>query len=96
MYTGKHEDVKEKRATRRSGVNRNKATPQCPGRLNDTKKIFKPAVAMCLVTNGQLLTNTDQVLSRWKEYLKKHLNESCEEKPHTNEELPRENDVNID
>jgi hypothetical protein len=36
-------------------------------RLNDSKKPFKPTVAMCRATNGQLLTNKDQVLSRWKE-----------------------------
>jgi hypothetical protein len=34
-------------------------------RLNDTRKTFKPAVAMCRATNGQLLTNKAQVLSRW-------------------------------
>jgi hypothetical protein len=30
--------------------------------LNDTRKSFEPAVAMCRATNGQLLTNKDQVL----------------------------------
>jgi hypothetical protein len=48
-------------------------------RLNDTRKPFGPAVAMCRATNGQLLTNKDQVLSRWmKEYFEQHLNESSE------------------
>jgi DnaJ-domain-containing protein 1 len=36
-------------------------------RLNDTRKPFELAVAMCRATNGQLLTNKDQVLSRRKE-----------------------------
>jgi hypothetical protein len=48
------------------------------------------------VTNGQLLTNKDQVLSRWKEYFEQHLNECSEEEPHANQEPPTENDVIID
>jgi hypothetical protein len=36
------------------------------------------------------------VLSRWKEYFEKHLNESSEEEPHANQEPPRENYVIID
>jgi hypothetical protein len=36
--------------------------------LNDTRKPFEPAVAICRATNEQLLTNEDQVLPRWKEY----------------------------
>ena len=51
---------------------------------------------MCRATNGELLTNKDQVLSRWKEYFEQHLNESSEEEPHTIQELPREDDVVID
>jgi predicted metal-dependent HD superfamily phosphohydrolase len=47
-------------------------------------------------TNGQLLTNIDQVLSRWREYFEQNLNESSEEEPHTNQEPARENDVIID
>jgi hypothetical protein len=38
-------------------------------------------------------TNTDQVLSRWKEYFEKHLKESSKEEPHTNQELSRKNEV---
>jgi hypothetical protein len=40
------------------------------------------------VLNGQLLTNKDQILSRWKE--------SSEEKPYANQMPPRENDVIVD
>jgi hypothetical protein len=51
---------------------------------------------MCRDTNGQLLTNKDQVLSRWKEYFEQHLNRSSEEEPYANQEPTRENDdVNI-
>jgi hypothetical protein len=57
--------------------------------LNDTRKPFEPAVAMCRDTNGQLLSNKEQVLSKWKEYFEQYLNESSEE-------LPTENDVIID
>jgi hypothetical protein len=46
-------------------------------RLNGTIKPFKPALAMCRATNGQ-------VLSRWKEYFEQHLNDSFEEESHTN------------
>jgi hypothetical protein len=42
---------------------------------------------MCQATNGQLLTNKDQVLLRWK---------SSEEEPPTNQETPKENYVIID
>jgi myosin heavy subunit len=55
-------------------------------RLKDTRKPFESAVAMWRATNGQLLTNKDQVLSRWKEYFEQHLNESSEVEPHTNQE----------
>jgi hypothetical protein len=60
-------------------------------RLYPKSKPFEPAVAMCRATNGQLLTNNDQVLSIWKEYFEQHLNECSEEDPHA-----RENDVIID
>jgi hypothetical protein len=31
---------------------------------------------MCRVKNGDLLTNKDQALSRWKEYFEQHFNEA--------------------
>jgi hypothetical protein len=57
--------------------------------LNDTRKPFEPVVAMCRDKNGQLLTNKEQVLSKWEEYFEQYLNESSEEPP-------TENDVIID
>jgi hypothetical protein len=50
---------------------------------------------MWRATNGQLLTNKDQVLSIWKEYFEQHLNESSEDEPHTHQDPLRENDVII-
>jgi DnaJ-domain-containing protein 1 len=64
--------------------------------LNDTRKLFELAAAMCRATNGQLLTNKDQMLSKWEEYFEQHLSESCEKEPHANQKSPRENDVIID
>jgi hypothetical protein len=39
------------------------------------KKPFEAQVAMCRAKNDELLTNNDQVLSRWKEHFEQHLNE---------------------
>jgi hypothetical protein len=64
--------------------------------LNDIRKPFKPAVAMCRAMNGQLLTNKDRVLSKWKKYFEQLLNECSVEEPHPNQEPPRQNDVLID
>jgi hypothetical protein len=48
-------------------------------RLNDVKRPFKALVAICRAKNGELLTNKDQVVSRWKEHFEQpfeqHLNE---------------------
>jgi hypothetical protein len=49
---------------------------------------------MCRATNGQVLTNKDQVLSIWKEPFEQHLNEGSKEKPHANQNHPRKNVVN--
>jgi hypothetical protein len=44
---------------------------------------FEPQVAMCRAKNGELLTNKNQVLARWKENFEEHLNEGSEsEQPH--------------
>jgi hypothetical protein len=64
-------------------------------RLNDTRKLFELAVAMCRATNGQLLINKDQMLSKWKEFFEQRLNESYKVEPHANQESSRENDVTI-
>jgi hypothetical protein len=61
--------------------------------MNDTRKPFEPGAVMCRATNGQLLTNKNQVLSRWKEYFAQHLNESSQEETHTNQQPLRENGV---
>jgi endonuclease/exonuclease/phosphatase family metal-dependent hydrolase len=46
-------------------------------RLNDVRRPFEAQVAMCRAKNGDLLTNKDQVLSRWKEHFEQHLNEGA-------------------
>jgi hypothetical protein len=47
-------------------------------RLNDVRRPFEPQVAMCRAKNGDLLTNKNQVLARWKEHFEEHLNEGTE------------------
>jgi hypothetical protein len=47
-------------------------------RLNDVRRPFDPQVAMCRAKNGELLTNKNQVLARWKEHFEEHLNEGSE------------------
>jgi hypothetical protein len=44
-------------------------------RLNDARRPFKPKVTMCRAKNGELLTNQNQMLARWKEHFEEHLNE---------------------
>jgi hypothetical protein len=48
--------------------------------LNDVRRPFEPQVAMCRAKNGELLTNKNQVLARWKEHFEEHLNEGSESK----------------
>jgi hypothetical protein len=43
-------------------------------RLNDVRRTFEPQVTMCHAKNGELLTNKNQVLARWKDYFQEHLN----------------------
>jgi hypothetical protein len=47
-------------------------------RLNDVRRPFEPQVAMFRAKNGELLTNKNQVLARWKENFEEHLNEDSE------------------
>jgi hypothetical protein len=47
-------------------------------KLNDVRRPFEPQVAMCRAKNGELLTNKNQVLARWKEHFEEHLNEGSE------------------
>jgi hypothetical protein len=39
---------------------------------------FEPQVAIYRAKNGELLTNKNQVLVRWKEHFEEHLNEGSE------------------
>jgi hypothetical protein len=48
---------------------------KCYKRLNDVKRPFEPQVALCRAKNGELLTNQNQVLARWKEHFEEHSNE---------------------
>ena len=41
------------------------------------RRPFEAQVAMCRAKNGELLTNKDQVLSRWKEHFEQHLNDGA-------------------
>jgi hypothetical protein len=41
--------------------------------LNHVRRPFEPQVAMCRAKNGELLTNNNQVLARWKEHFEEHL-----------------------
>jgi hypothetical protein len=43
-------------------------------RLNDVRRPFELQVALCRSKNGELLTNKNQVLARWKEHFEEHLN----------------------
>jgi hypothetical protein len=65
-------------------------------RLNDVRQPFEPQVAMCLAKNGELLTNKNQVLVRWKEHFEEHLNEGSELKQPTRSVDLRDNEVDID
>jgi hypothetical protein len=47
-------------------------------RLNDARQPFEPQMAMCRAKNGELLSNKNQVLARWKEHFEEHLNEGSE------------------
>jgi hypothetical protein len=47
-------------------------------RLNDVRRPFEPQVVMCRAKNGELLTNKNTVLARWKEHFEEHLDEGTE------------------
>jgi hypothetical protein len=65
-------------------------------RLNDVRRPFEPQVAMCRPKNGQLLTNKNQVLARWKEHVEEHLNEDSETEQPTRPVNLRDDGVDID
>jgi hypothetical protein len=51
---------------------------------------------MCQAKNGELLTNKKQVLARWKEHFKEHLNEGSESEQPTRPVDLRDDGVGID
>jgi hypothetical protein len=65
-------------------------------RLNDVRRPFEPQVALCRAKNGELLTNKNQVLARWKEYFEEHLNEGSESEQPTGPVDFRDDGVDID
>jgi hypothetical protein len=65
-------------------------------RLNDVRRPFQPQVAMCRANNGELLTNKNQVLARWKEHFEEHLNEGSESEHPTRPVDLRDDGVDID
>jgi hypothetical protein len=65
-------------------------------RLNDVIRPFEPKVALCRAKNGELLTNKNQVLARWKEHFEEHLNEGSESEQPTRPFYLRDDRVDID
>jgi hypothetical protein len=64
--------------------------------LNDVRRPFGPQVALCRAKNGELLTNKNQVLARWKEHFEVHLNEGSELEQPTRPVGLRDDGVDID
>jgi hypothetical protein len=65
-------------------------------RLNNVRRPFEPQVAMCRAKNGELLTNKNQVLVRWKEHFEEHLNEGSESEQPTRPVDLEDDGVDID
>jgi hypothetical protein len=65
-------------------------------RLNDVRRPFEPQVSMFRAKNGELLTNKNQVLERWKEHFEVHLNEGSESEQSTRPVDLRDDGVDID
>jgi hypothetical protein len=51
---------------------------------------------MCRAKNGELLTNKNQVLARWKKHFEEHLNEVSESEQPTRPVDLRDDGVDID
>jgi hypothetical protein len=64
--------------------------------VNDVKRQFEPQVAMCRAKNGELLSNKNQVLARWKEHFEEHLNEGSESYQPTRPVDLKDDGVDID
>jgi hypothetical protein len=65
-------------------------------RLNDVRRPFEAQVAMFRAKNGEVLTNKNQVLARWKEHFEEHLNEGSELEQPTRPVDLRDDGVDID
>jgi hypothetical protein len=69
--------TKERRLFRKKEIERHRSIQDsCKfyNRLNDVRRPFESQVAMCRAKNGELLTNKNSVLARWKEHFEEHLN----------------------
>jgi hypothetical protein len=64
--------------------------------LNDIRRPFEPQLTMCRAKNGELLTNKNQVLARWKEHFEEHFNEGSELEQPTRPVDLRDDGVDID
>jgi hypothetical protein len=64
--------------------------------MNDVRRTFETQVAMCRAKNGELLTNKNQVLTRWNEHFEEHLNEGSESEQPTRPVDFRDDGVDID
>jgi hypothetical protein len=53
-------------------------------------------VALCRAKNGELLTNKNQVLARWKEHFEEHLNKGSKSEQPTRPVDLRDDEVDID
>jgi hypothetical protein len=65
-------------------------------RLNDIRRPFEPQVGLCRAKNGELFTNKNEVLVRWKEHFEEHLNEGSESKQPTRPVDLRDDGVDFD
>jgi hypothetical protein len=52
----------------------NQASRKFYKRLNDVRRPFEPQKAMCRAKNGELLTNKNEKLARWKQHFEEHSN----------------------
>lgn len=59
--------------------------------INFFKKGFQPKSNLCKAQNGELLTEKERIMERWKEYFQEHLNPNSQECP-TESRLEGNND----
>jgi hypothetical protein len=65
-------------------------------RLNDVRRPFEPQVVMCRAKDGELLTEKNQVMARWKENFEELLNQGFESEQPTRPFNLRDDGVDID